>query len=268
MPDYQYLSLLHEPSTGLATLSLQRPELKNAFNAGMVKELQQCFAFLAGMAPEELRLVLIQGAGGYFCSGGDLNWMREQKDAGAEQNLADAQALAQMLQQVDSCPVPLLALVQGGAFGGGLGLLCCCDHVLAEDGALYSFSEVRLGIAPATILPYVLRRLGFSACTRLLLSGERFGNDLALRCGLVQESAAPADLEDSLRLRISSLLAAGPRAARETKALLRRLAGGAADEAALNETAALIARLRVSPEGQEGLSAFLEKRRPAWLPQD
>ncbi len=264
MPEYQFLRLELDASIGVANLVLNRPEVRNAFNVNMIAELEQCFQFLAEMPAESLRLVKISGSGSFFCAGGDLNWMRSMAGFSEAENYLDALALARMLASVEACPTPLLAVVSGGAFGGGLGLLCCCDHVIADKDALYSFSEVRLGIAPATILPYVLRRLGMPACQRLLLSGERFGADIAVQSGLVQELASAEDLEACAEQRCRQLLLAGPCAVRETKALLRQLTGPAADEETMELTAGLIARLRASAEGQEGLSAFLEKRRPSW----
>lgn len=263
MRDYQSIRVEFGPESPVARLWLARPELRNAFDPLMIAELRACFEDLALQPALDLRAVVLRGSGGFFCSGGDLNWMRSMSAYSEAENLADAEALAAMLAAVSACPVPLIAAVEGGAYGGGLGLLCCCDFVLCGGPVSFAFSEVRLGIAPATIAPYVLQRLVPSA-QGLLLSGEAFGAETALHSGLASQLCAAEELESAIEARLKEVLKAGPQAIRETKALLRSLRGGTVQPEIQQMTAALIARLRASAEGQEGLSAFLEKRSPAW----
>jgi methylglutaconyl-CoA hydratase len=265
MPEFEHLEL-EWPGKAVCRVWLSRPELKNALNPALITALRDCFTWLAGKPAAELRLVEIRGRGGFFCSGADLNYMKSIAAMGEEENLADAQVLASMLAALDACPAPLVGIVEGGAFGGALGLLACCDYVLASAVCTFAFSEVRLGIAPATIAPYVALRCGYPAAAQLMLSGERFDADTGQHFGLVDHVTPAEELEAAASALAGRLLVAGPEAARATKRLLRQLRGAVTPEQRL-ETAALIARLRGSAEGQEGLAAFLEKRRPAWNEQ-
>jgi methylglutaconyl-CoA hydratase len=243
-------------------VEFNRPEKRNAFNPEVIAELKRVFTLDPG--GDMPRVVVLAGRGDFFCAGAGIDWMQET--ASYSQNQADADALAEMLGIVDSCPVPVIARVQGGAFGGGLGLLACCDSVVAEQGAKFAFSEVRLGLSPATIAPYVLPKIGAGTARDLFLSGAVFDTDRAFEHGLVHTIVPPAELDAAVEQKISDMLRGGPMAMAATKRLIKILSGAIAPEI-LQVTAKLIAELRASPEGQEGLAAFLEKRDPSWVAQ-
>ncbi len=231
-------------------VTLAKPERRNAFDAALIAELTEAFAE-AGDA----RAVVLAGEGPSFCAGADVEWQRSSIDLGYEENVEDALRLYRMLAAVDECPAPVVARVQGHALGGGSGLVACVDVAVAGEDAVFGFSEVRLGIIPAVISPFVLRRIGPAPARRLFLTGERFDAGTALRIGLVHEVAA--DLDDAVERVLADLLAGGPEAVRAAKRLVRERPGG-------TETARIAAERRTSAEGQEGLRAFLEKRAPAW----
>ncbi|MGH3004374.1 MAG: enoyl-CoA hydratase-related protein [Gaiellaceae bacterium] len=231
-------------------VTLAKPERRNAFDAALIAELTEAFAE-AGDA----RAVVLAGEGPSFCAGADVEWQRSSIDLGYEENVEDALRLYRMLAAVDECPAPVVARVQGHALGGGSGLVACVDVAVAGEDAVFGFSEVRLGIIPAVISPFVLRRIGPAPARRLFLTGERFDAGTARRIGLVHEVAA--DLDDAVERVLADLLAGGPEAVRAAKRLVRELPGG-------TETARIAAERRTSAEGQEGLRAFLEKRAPAW----
>ena len=235
---------------GVLRITLARPETRNAFDAALIAELAEAFVDVG-----RARAVVLAGEGPSFCAGADVEWMRSAADLGYEQNLADANALRRMLEAVDGCPAPLIALVQGYALGGGVGLVACADIALAQPGTVFAFSEVKLGIVPATISPFVLAKIGASAARRYFATGERFDAATALRIGLVHELAD--DLEAALERVLAELASAGPKAARAAKRLVLDRPDGP-------ETARIIAERRTSPEGQEGLHAFLERRKPDW----
>jgi len=230
--------------------TLARPGSRNAFDAALIAELSEAFVDV-GTA----RAVVLSGEGASFCAGADVEWMRASVDLDREANVADANALRGMLEAIDRCPVPVVAVVHGHALGGGVGLVAVADIVLADPGTVFAFSEVKLGIVPAVISPYALRRIGESAARRYFVTGERFDAETALRIGLVHE--VTSDLEAALARLLGELRTAGPRAARHAKRLVLDRPEGA-------ETARLIAERRTSDEGQEGLRAFLERRRPNW----
>ena len=230
-------------------VTLARPERRNAFDAALIAELTEAFADVA-----DARAVVLAGDGPSFCAGADVEWQRAAIDLSYDENLADALRLYRMLEAIDSCPAPVVARVQGYALGGGSGLVACADVALAAEDAVFGFSEVKLGIIPAVISPFVLPRIG-AAARRYFLSGERFDAPTALRIGLVHEVAA--DLDGALDHVVRELLSSGPEAARAAKRLVRERPGG-------EEAAHVAASLRTSPEGQEGLRAFLEKRRASW----
>jgi methylglutaconyl-CoA hydratase len=234
----------------LLRVTLARPEKRNAFDAGLIAELAEAFADVG-----DARAVLLAGEGESFSAGADIEWMKASADLSAEENRADALRLRRVLQAVDSCPAPVVTAVQGHAFGGALGLIACSDIVVAAGDAQFAFSEVRLGIVPAVISPFVLPRIGPGAARRYLLTGERFGAEEALRIGLVHELAD--DLDAACERIVEQLMAGGPEAVRAAKRLVLDAPLG-------DETAARIAERRASSEGQEGLSAFLERRAPAW----
>jgi len=233
-------------------VTLARPASRNAFDAALIAELSEAFVDV-GTA----RAVVLSGDGASFCAGADVEWMRASVDLDREANVADANALRGMLEAIDRCPAPVVAVVHGHALGGGVGLVAVADIVLADPGTVFAFSEVKLGIVPAVISPYALRRIGESAARRYFVTGERFDAETALRIGLVHE--VTSDLEAALARLLGELRTAGPRAARHAKRLVLDRPDGP-------ETARLIAERRTSDEGQEGLRAFLERRRPAWAP--
>ena len=233
-------------------ITLARPESRNAFDAALIAELAEAFVDV-GTA----RAVVLRGDGPSFCAGADVEWMRASVDLDFEANVADANALRRMLEAIDGCPSPVVAVVHGHALGGGIGLVACSDVVLSDPRTIFAFSEVKLGIVPAVISPFALRKLGESAARRFFVTGERFDAETALRIGLVHE--VTKDLEAVLERVLEELRTAGPRAARQAKRLVLERPDGA-------ETARRIAERRTSDEGQEGLRAFLERRRPAWAP--
>jgi methylglutaconyl-CoA hydratase len=233
-------------------LTLARPESRNAFDAALIAELSEAFVDV-GTA----RAVVLRGEGPSFCAGADVEWMRASADLTVEENVADANALRRMLEAIDGCPAPVVAAVHGHALGGGVGLVTCSDIVLAHEQTVFAFSEVKLGIVPAVISPFALRKIGESAARRLFVTGERFDAPTALRLGLVHE--VTDDVDAALGAVLSELRTAGPRAARHAKRLVLERPDGP-------ETARRIAERRTSDEGQEGLRAFLERRPPSWAP--
>ena len=233
-------------------ITLARPATRNAFDATLITELSEAFVDV-GTA----RAVVLAGDGPSFCAGADVEWMRSSVDLDHEANVADANALRRMLESIDTCPAPVVAVVQGHALGGGVGLVACADIALAEPAAVFAFSEVKLGIIPAVISPFALRKIGESAARRYFVTGERFDAETASRIGLVHE--VTDDLEASLTAVLTELRSAGPRAARHAKRLVLDRPDGP-------ETARRIAERRASDEGQEGLRAFLERRRASWAP--
>ncbi len=231
-------------------VTLARPERRNAFDAALIASLTEAFADVG-----KTRAVVLSGEGPTFCAGADVEWQRSSIDLTYEENVEDALRLYRMLESIDGCPAPVVCRAHGYALGGGSGLVACADVVVAAPDATFGFSEVRLGIIPAVISPFVLRRIG-STGRRYFLTGERFGADTALRIGLVDEVAADPDAAvDEV---VGAILAGGPQAVREAKRLVRERPEGVA-------TAEIAAARRTSPEGQEGLRAFLEKRSPSWL---
>ncbi len=233
-------------------VTLARPDSRNAFDAALIAELAEAFVDV-GTA----RAVILRGEGQSFCAGADVEWMRASVNLDVEANIADANALRRMLEAIDGCPAPVVAVVHGHALGGGVGLVACSDIVLADSRTVFAFSEVKLGIVPAVISPFALRRIGESAARRYFVTGERFDAETALRIGLVHE--VTDDLDAALERVLGELRSAGPRAARHAKRLVLDRPDGP-------ETARRIAERRTSEEGQEGLRAFLERRRPAWAP--
>lgn len=245
----------------VATVTLHRPEVRNAFDARMIAELTAVFGDM-GWATDT-RVVVLRGAGASFSAGADVNWMRASLDFSHDENLADAARMSEMFQTIDSCPLPVVARVHGAALGGGMGLLAVCDVAVAASDTTFGFTEARLGIIPAVISPFVLPKIGESWARALFLSGERFGADLAQRIGLVHAVAPPDELDNLLEQKVNDLLTSAPHAIAAAKRLIAEARGQ--EWANLREhTAQRIAELRTGTEGQEGLRAFLEKRRPAW----
>lgn len=245
----------------VATVALARPEARNALNAALIQELTRCFAELA--QEEELRVVVLTGEGPAFCAGADIGYMRDTAGFSYEENLEDAWRLAEMFQAVDDLPKPVVAKVRGAAIGGGVGLVAVTDVAVAEEGTRFAFSEVRLGIAPATVAPFVVRRIGHSRARALFLTGERFDAEAARETGLVHEVVVEGDLDSTVEKVVARLLQGGPAAQAAIKEAVRQIEATELPEA-LGIMTQLIAALRVSEEGQDGLAAFLEKREPRW----
>jgi methylglutaconyl-CoA hydratase len=250
----------------VAVVALARPDVHNAFDEALIAELTRALAALD--ADPGVRVVVLAGQGKSFCAGADLNWMQRMAGYGHAENLADAGALANMLATLDRLAKPTIARVHGAAYGGGVGLVACCDIAIAAQEATFSLSEAKLGLIPATVGPYVVAAIGARQARRYFLSAERFTAAEALRIGLVHD-VVPGDAID-LRLDtlIDALLVAGPRAQAESKALIRSVAARRIDDAVIADTVEWIAGVRASPEGREGVAAFLERRRPAWLPKE
>jgi len=254
------------PNDAVARVTLNRPDVHNAFNAALIDELRQVFASLARESPTELRAVVLAGAGPSFCAGADIDWMRAALHLDVEANEHDAMAMADMLEAIDTCPVPVIARVHGPALGGGAGLCAVADLVIAEAGAKFGFTETRLGILPAVISPFVIARIGETHARALFPGGRRFDAVRAQRIGLVHEVVEGVDaLDGAVDQAIADILASGPTAVRAAKAIVREVRGLGHGSAKWH-TARVIARQRVSEEAQEGFRAFTEKRRPAWAP--
>ena len=242
-------------------LTLHRPEVRNAFNEAMIDELSEWA--ISRHADTGVRAAVLRGAGPVFSAGGDLSWMARTADYTRSQNLRDAEALARMYSRLDTLPFPLVGCVHGAALGGGAGLAAVCDLVVASRDAVFGFTEVRLGIVPSVISPFVVAKVGRSAARELFLTGSRFSAERAREIGLVHTVVEPAALEEEVRRVVDAVLASGPQAVAAAKALIRRVAAGPSAEASALAVEVL-ADARVSAEGQEGLRAFLEKRRAAW----
>jgi methylglutaconyl-CoA hydratase len=240
---------------------LARPDVRNAFNAVMIGELRQALRALAGDAA--VRIIVLSGKGSAFCAGADLAWMREVVRFSYEQNLQESLDLAECLYDVYSVPKPTIARVNGPAIGGGTGFVSACDIAVASTDARFGLSEVKIGVVPAAISPYVVRRIGESRARQYFLTGERFDARRALEIGLVNIAVEPGDLDRKVEELVSSLLSSGPEALAKAKELLTRVPGMSFAEAK-RFTAEMIAGLRVSAEAQEGMAAFLEKRKPKW----
>jgi methylglutaconyl-CoA hydratase len=246
----------------VARVFLDRPDVRNAFNDGVIAELTAAFAGFA--ADDSLRAVVLGGHGKAFCAGADLAWMRAMADYTWEQNRADAQRLADMLFAIWSCPVPVIARVHGDCYAGGVGLAAACDLVVAADGVQFCLSEAKLGLLPATIAPYVVRALGEQAARRYFTTAERFDAARAHALGFVHE-VVPADrLDAKVDELLAALVANGPAAVRACKKLVQDVAGRPIDDALRADTARRIADIRASAEGKEGVQAFLNKRDPSW----
>lgn len=247
-------------AAGVITLS--RAERRNALDERLIVELTGAIRTVE--ADSRARVLLLCGAGEDFCAGADLEWMARGAALGPEEGMADAQPLAALLAALDRCGKPTVARVQGHALGGGVGLVAACDVVVAAEGASFGLTEVRLGLVPAVIGPYVVGAIGERAARRWMLTGERFSAAEARRAGLVSEVAEGGALDAAVARLVDALAAGGPAAQREAKALLRALRGRPVDEALTHETARTLARVRATPEAQEGIAAFLGKRRPRW----
>jgi len=247
----------------VATVTLSRPEVRNAFNDAVIVELTQAFTQLGQNS--QVRAIVLAAVGPAFCAGADLNWMRRMADYSHAENLADAAQLAEMLRVIYTCPKPTVARIQGDVYAGGLGLVAACDMAVSVDTAGFCLSEVKLGLIPATISPYVVRAMGPRAAHRYFLTAERFDAAEALRIGLVHAVASTEQLEAKVAEVTQTLVTASPNAVKACKTLLHEVAGKDIDADLIVHTVASIANIRASDEGREGVQAFLQKRKPSWL---
>jgi methylglutaconyl-CoA hydratase len=259
-----YRTLAVDVREGVALVALARPAVHNAFDETLVAELTRALQVLDTDA--SVRAVVLLGQGGSFCAGADLHWMKKMAVFGHAENLADAMALATMLKTLHRLSKPTIARVHGSVFGGGVGLVACCDIAFAAQDATFSLSEAKLGLIPATIGPYVVEAMGARHARRYFLSAEHFTAAEAFRIGLVHDIFPFDELDGRINELLGALLVAGPRAQAEAKALLRAIGARPIDDDVIADTAARIARVRASPEGKEGVAAFLGKRPPAWMP--
>lgn len=251
-----------EAKGGVARITLNRPELRNAFDDALIKELTQAFRNVE--KDKSVRVVVLGGNGPAFCAGADLNWMKRMATYGYDENLADARALAQMLATLDRLPKPTIARVHGPAFAGGTGLVAACDIAVGTPEAKFCLSEAKLGLSPATISPYVIRAMGERQARRYFLSAEVFGAEEAHRIGMLSALVPTGELDSTIESITKNLLAGGPQAHASIKELIRAVANRPVDEPLVADTAKRIAEIRVSPEGKEGIASFLEKRKASW----
>jgi methylglutaconyl-CoA hydratase len=250
----------------IAHVALNRPDVHNAFDETLIAELTHVVRTLD--ADASIRVLVLEGRGKSFCAGADLNWMKKMAGFSHAENLADANALAAMLSALNGMSKPTLARVHGAAYGGGVGLVACCDIAIGTPGATFALSETRLGLIPAAISPYVIEAIGARAARRYFLSAERFGAEEARRLGLLHELVSEAELDAAVDRLVAALLDAGPQAQSEAKSLIRAVAQRPIDQGVIGDTSKRIARVRATPEGKEGVAAFLAKRKPAWVPRD
>jgi methylglutaconyl-CoA hydratase len=246
---------------GVARVSLARPKVRNAFNAEVIEQLHEIFTDIT--ASDDVRAVVLAGEGDVFCGGADIGWMRSSLDLSFEANVADAERMSDMFRAIDNCSKPVIGRVHGAALGGGAGLTAVCDIAIAADDTVFGFTEVKLGIIPAVISPFVLAKIGASHARALFLTGERFDARTAKETGLVHEVVPLADLDAAVDRRLAELFTAGPSAVSAAKLLVHRVLDNSYDDSRTITTRA-ITQQRVSPEGQEGLRAFLERRRASF----
>ena len=260
-------SVAIERQGAVGLITLNRPERHNAFDDALIAELTEAFRSMEG--EDGIRLVVLSGAGRSFSAGADLNWMKRMAGFSIDENRRDAMGLAALMRTIAHFRKPTLARVQGPAYGGGVGLVACCDIAVGLHTATFALSEAKLGLIPAVISPYVIAAIGERAARRYFLTAERFDAAEAWRLGLLHEIApTEADLDEKIGELVDALLVAGPVAQTEAKALIRAVSGRPVTSELLQDTAERIAKVRASPEGREGVSAFLEKRRAAWIPPE
>ena len=255
--------LTSRAADGTFTITLNRPDIHNAFDDQLIIELTQLL--VAAGADNSVRVIVLTGAGKSFSAGADLNWMRRMATFTEEENYHDAMALGELMQTLNRLPKPTIARVNGPAYGGGVGLIACCDIAIAVSDAQFALTEVKLGLIPAVISPYVVAAIGEKKARRYFLTGERFGAAEAVSFGLLNTTVAANELDQAVQKMIDLLLVAGPVAQTEAKDLIASVAHRPPTDSVVADTAERIAHIRISPEGQEGLAAFLEKRSPAWL---
>lgn len=248
---------------GVVTITLNRPDVHNAFDEGLIDKLNTIFRDIS--FDDTVRAVVLTGAGSSFSAGADLNWMRRMADYSLEENVADAMVLGRMMLALKDIPVPTIARIQGPAIGGALGLICACDIAIASDNAFFRVSEVKLGLVPAVISPYVLAAIGDRQASRYFLTAEKINTEEAVRIGLIHQCVEPEQLDQVIEDVLAALADNGPDAVVECKKMIAALTGLPLDERLVYETATRIANIRASDEGKEGVSAFLNKRRPDWI---
>jgi len=258
-----YDTLLVTVADKVATVTLNRPDLRNAFNEGAIAELARVFDELGHN--DAVRAIVLAANGPSFCAGADLNWMKKMAGYSHDENEADAMRLAEMLRTIYLCPKPTVARVQGDCYAGGMGLVAACDIVVVSDTAGFCLSEVKLGLIPATISPYVIKAMGEQAARRYFLTAERFDAAEAQRIGVAHAVVAPEALDATVAGIVKALVNNSPHAVRQAKTLVREIVGQPVDEALLLDTAGRIAAIRASTEGREGVASFLEKRKPTWI---
>lgn len=247
----------------VATVMLNRPDVRNAFNDTAIAEITQAFRELG--VDDGVRAIVLAARGPAFCAGADLNWMRKMAGYTHEENRADAMHLARMLHTIHTCPKPVVAKIQGDCYAGGMGLVAACDIAVAAEAIIFCLSEVKLGLIPATISPYVIKAMGENAARRYFLTAERFSAQEALRIGFVHSVVAAEELDAAVDQIVKALAANSPHAVKEAKRLVRDVAGMPVTDALIAHTAQRIADIRASDEGREGVRSFLEKRKPDWL---
>lgn len=247
---------------GVATVTLNRPELHNAFNDELIAGLIKCFRALE--ANEKVRLIILTGEGKSFCAGADLNWMKRMKDYTFEENLKDSNQLAELFTVINHCQKPVICRMNGSALGGGAGLIACCDYVIALDSAMVGFTEVRLGLVPAVISPFVIAKIGESQARATFLTGTRFNVEKAMQMGLIHQISSFDKIDEDTEGLVNEFLQAGPVAQKTAKELISVVVGHKDIAASRKYTTELISKVRASAEGQEGMSALLEKRKSNW----
>lgn len=257
-----YSTFLIEQKGPVTRITLNRPDVRNAFDQNVIRDLQGAFSAIA--KTESIRAVVLQGAGKAFCAGADVNWMRSSLEMSREENEEDARRMAEMFRTIDECPKPVIGKIHGAALGGGSGLAGACDIVVASEETKFSFSEVRLGILPAVISSFVLPKIGVGQARRYFLTGETFPAKTARSIGLVHEVVPAEQLDAKVQEIVDTLLKNGPRAVSEAKALIHAVRSLPRSEA-IRHSVETIARVRTSPEAQEGLRAFLDKRPASWI---
>ncbi len=258
---FQTLELTRE--NHVATVTLNRPDVRNAFNETTIAELTQAFSALGN--DQSVRAIVLAANGVAFCAGADLNWMKKMADYSHDENLADAGQLATMLQTIYGCPKPVIAKVQGDCYAGGMGLVAACDIIVSVDSAHFCLSEVKLGLIPATISPYVIKAMGENAARRYFLTAERFTAAEAQRIGFAHEVVAAEMLDGKVAELVKALVSNSPNAVRQAKTLVREVGGREISASLIASTVKGIAQIRASDEGREGVRSFLEKRKPDWL---
>ncbi len=258
-----YETLLVTVADKVATVTLNRPDLRNAFNEQAIAELARVFDELG--RNDAVRAIVLAANGPSFCAGADLNWMKKMAGYSHDENEADAMRLAAMLRTIYLCPKPVVARVQGDCYAGGMGLVAACDIVVASEAAGFCLSEVKLGLIPATISPYVIKAMGEQAARRYFITAERFDAAEAQRIGVAHAVVAPEALDATVAGIVKALVNNSPHAVRQAKTLVREIVGQPVDDALLRDTAGRIAAIRASTEGREGVASFLEKRKPTWI---